>query len=113
MKLEGFDFTVGPLDENKPCNDPLDLWSGNSALPNLIFDDFEKINKKLDYKFKKIHSSYGECLSLINSGGVVAKTFYIPLNDFFNKFVKNIDTLFVLMPKFFALQQSIVLQKVK
>lgn len=113
MKLEGFDFTVDLLDENKPCNDPLDLWSGNSALPNLIFDDFEKINKELDYKFKKIYSSYGECLSLMNSGGVTAKTFYIPLNDFFNKIVKNIDALLILMPRIFALQQSIVIQKIK
>lgn len=39
MKHEGFDFTKNVWDTNQPATDGQDLWSGNSAIPYLIFDD--------------------------------------------------------------------------
>ena len=39
MKHEGFDFTVNVWDEKKPKSDEEDLWAGNIAVSNLIFDD--------------------------------------------------------------------------
>ena len=111
MRHEGFDFTFNPLNENSPSSEINDLWASNNAVPNLIFDNFNEVNKKLNYKFEIIHNSYGECLTFINSGGVISKTFYLPMNDFFNRILKKIDNILVKFPKIFALQRSIVLKK--
>jgi SAM-dependent methyltransferase len=111
MRHEGFDFTANPTNENVPCNNTDDLWSANIALPNLIFDNFEKFNKKLDNRFILIHQNFSECLIFLNSGGVIAKTKYIPLNKFFNKMIIKLDKLLVKFPKIFAMQRSIVLKK--
>ena len=108
---EGFDFTKDITNNNIPCNNPDDLWSANIAIPNLVFDDFERFNEKLNFKFQLIYKNYSEFLSFLNSGGVIAKTKYFPLNNFFNKLVQKIDKIFVKFPNIFALQTSIVLRK--
>ena len=81
------------------------------AIANLIFDDFERFNEKLNFKFQLIYNNYSEFLSFLNSGGVIAKTKYFPLNNFFNKLLQKIDKIFVKFPNIFALQTSIVLRK--
>jgi SAM-dependent methyltransferase len=111
MRHEGFDFTANPTNENIPCNNTEDLWSANIALPNLIFDNFEKFNKKLENRFILIHQNFSECLIFLNSGGVIAKTKYIPLNKFFNKIIIKLDKLLVKFPQIFAMQRSVVLKK--
>lgn len=112
MKNEGFDKTADVLNEDIPCNDKNDPWSGNNEIPNLIFDNFEKFNLKLNNKFQLIYSRKSEFIGLINSGGVIAKTFYIPLNDLMNKLVIKIDNQLTKFHKIFALQQSIVIKKI-
>jgi ubiquinone/menaquinone biosynthesis C-methylase UbiE len=112
MKIEGYDETVNILDDKTPCNDVNDPWSGNNAIPNLIFENFEQFNKKLDNNFEIIHSSKNEFMIFLNSGGVIAKTFYIPLNEFMNKFLIKIDNQLTKVHKIFALQQSIVIKKI-
>lgn len=112
MKSEGYDFCVDVLNNKKPCNDENDPWSGNNAIPNLIFDNFKNFNDSLENKFEIISSQKNEFLSFINSGGVNLKTFYIPLNDALNKFIIKLDKLFTLFPNIFALQQSHVLKKI-
>lgn len=111
MRHEGFNFEVDPTNENIPCNNPEDPWSANIALPNLIFDNFENFNKKIHNKFELIQQNFSEFLIFLNSGGVIAKTKYIPLNKFFNKIVIKLDKLLVKLPKIFAMQRSIVLKK--
>jgi len=113
MRIEGFDFTSDVLNKNVPCNDHSDQFSGNNAIPNLIFDDFDKFNAKLNNKFEITYSKHSEFLSFINSGGVIAKTFYIPLNDFLNELVIKIDNLITKLDKIFAMQKCIVLKKIK
>ena len=110
MRSEGYDKTVDALNENKLCihNDP---WSGNNAIPNLIFDNFLDFNQKLNNSFKLIYTAKGEFFSFLNSGGVVSKTKYIPLNKLFNTWLIRLDKQLTKFPKIFALQQSIVLQK--
>ena len=108
---EGFDFTKDITNNNIPCNNPDDLWSANIAIPNLVFDDFGRFNEKLNFKFQLIYKNYSEFLSFLNSGGVIAKTKYFPLNNFFNKLVQKIDKIFVKFPNMFALQTSIVSRK--
>lgn len=112
-KHEGFDFTVDPKNENISCNNPLDPWSGNVALPNLIFDNFKSFNEKIDNNFEIVYKSYSEFLIFINSGGVIAKTKFIPLNNFFNRMVLKVDKFLAKFPKIFAMQKSIVLKKIK
>jgi len=111
MRHEGFDFTKDVTSNNIPCNNPDDPWHGNMAIANLIFDDFERFNEKLNFKFQLIYNNYSEFLSFLNSGGVIAKTKYFPLNNFFNKLLQKIDKIFVKFPNIFALQTSIVLRK--
>jgi SAM-dependent methyltransferase len=111
MRHEGFDFTVDPTNENIPCNNPEDLWSGNIALPNLIFDNFENFKKKSGINFKLVHEHFSEFLIFLNSGGVIAKTKFFPLNKFFNNMVVKLDKMLVSLPKIFAMQRSIVLKK--
>ena len=78
----------------------------------MIFDDFDKFNSKLNNRFEIIYLKHGEFLSFINSGGVIAKTFYIPLNDFLNKLVIKTDNLITKLDKIFAMQKNIVLKKI-
>ena len=112
MKHEGFDFTKNVWSLDEPSTDDKDLWSGNSAIPYLIFNDKKIFREKLGSKFNLKHLKLCECLLFLNSGGVTSKTFYIPLNFFFLKIIKYIDiTLSLNFPKLFSLAYKIVLEK--
>jgi SAM-dependent methyltransferase len=111
MRHEGFDFTINVFDKSIICTDPNDLWSANCAIPNLLFDNKEKFESNVK-NFKIIEYSYSEFFTFINSGGVISKTFFIPLPIFLLKIVDQIDILLTkLFPKIFALQRQIVLEK--
>ena len=111
MRHEGYDFTIDVFDDKLICTDPEDLWSANCAIPNLLFDDKSKFERKIP-DFKVIYSSHSEFLNFINSGGVISKTINIPLPKFVLKTLKIIDdTLTKLFPNIFALQRQIVLIK--
>ena len=112
MRHEGYNFDSNPLNENEPCNDKDDLWSANAATPNLIFKNFDRFNEKLNNEFKIIKHSYSEIFCYLNSGGVIAKTKHIPMNEFFFKTLSKVDKLLSFFPKLFPLQQSIVLKKI-
>ena len=47
MKHEGFDFTKNVWSLNEPSTDINDLWSGNSAIPYLIFNDEKVFEEKI------------------------------------------------------------------
>ena len=112
MKHEGFDFTKNVWDEVEPAADSEDLWSGNSAIPYLIFNNQDEFNKNLGSKFTIKYIKRCECLLFLNSGGVTSKTFYIPLNNFFLKIFAKIDEfLSLIAPGFFSLAYKIVLEK--
>ncbi len=112
MRHEGFDFTKNVWDQKNPSTEIDDLWSGNSAIPYLIFNEKKKFEEKLGEKFNLEYIKLCECLIFLNSGGVTSKTFYIPLNFFFLKLVKYFDKfLTYFFPKIFALGYKIVLEK--
>jgi SAM-dependent methyltransferase len=112
MKHEGFDFTKNVWSLKEASTDDKNLWSGNSAIPYLIFNDKKTLNEKLGSKFNLTHIQLCECLLFLNSGGVTSKTFYIPLNLFFLRIVKYIDkVLSFLFPTFFSLAYKVVLEK--
>ena len=113
MKHEGFDFTVNVWDEKKPKSDEEDLWAGNIAVSNLIFDDKKNFSKHLGTYFKIKHEKLVECLIFFNSGGVTSKTFCLPMNNFFLKLINVIDKILIkLLPNVFASGRQIVLEKI-
>ena len=111
MRHEGYSFDVDVFDENAVCTDPGDPWAGNNAIPRLLFDDHAA--------FLRFHPGWQilcddpcECLMFLNSGGVTAKTIYLPLPRPILKIVEAIDaTLANLAPNVFALGRRIVLKK--
>ena len=112
MRHEGFDFTKNVWDESSPATDEKDLWSGNSAIPYLLFDNNERFNSILGNKFEIKYKKLCECLLFLNSGGVTSKTFYIPFNFFILKIISYLDNfLSFLLPGIFALGYKIVLIK--
>ncbi len=112
MRHEGFDFTKNVWSYENPSTDSEDLWSGNSAVPYLIFNDKKKFEEKMGNKFRLKYQVLCECFLFLNSGGVTAKTFYVPMNFFFLKIIKFIDKILTkIFPSVFALAYKIVLEK--
>ena len=112
MKHEGFDWTKNVWDETIPATDDNDLWSGNNAIPHLVFDDINTFNNKLDSCFSIEHDKILHEISYLNSGGVTSKTFYVPLNYFFLNFFDKIYSIISKpFPKFFGLNRRLVLKK--
>ena len=89
-----------------------DVWSGNIAIPHLLFDNREVFNKNLGSYFKIEHDKTLHEFSFLNSGGVSSKTFCIPLNYFF---IKILDKIYYILtkpfPKIFAIGRRLVLKK--
>jgi SAM-dependent methyltransferase len=111
MRHEGFDETIDVFDENSPCNDPLDPWSANCSVPKLLFDNHEKFCLSFP-NWSVAFDVNTEFLTFLNSGGVIAKTKYIPMNEFMLTALSRFDKFLVfLLPNFFALQRQVVLKK--
>ena len=112
MRHEGYSFAPNVFDPNLVCTDPNDLWSANCAIPNLLFDDPDKFHSYVP-NFKITRQSYSEFFAFINSGGVIAKTFSIPLPLPLIKVVEAVDSMLAnSCPSAFALQRQVVLKKV-
>jgi SAM-dependent methyltransferase len=112
MRHEGFDFSVNPWDNKLPKSDENDVWAGNIAVSNLIFDNRKVFNENLGCYFKIEYEKLTECLIFLNSGGVTSKTFHIPMNNFFLNILNQIDKILVkLFPNIFCLGRRIVLKK--
>ncbi len=113
MKHEGFDFTVNPWNKDKPVTEENNVWMGNVAVTNLIFDNPEIFEKEIGNLYKIEHEKICECFIFLNSGGVHSTTFYIPLNFLFLKMLDKFDSFLAkFFPKIFATGRQIVLTKV-
>jgi len=113
MRHEGFDWTKDVWNGSAPTTDDEDLWSGNNAIPHLVFDDMNVFNNNLGSFFKIEYEEMLHCFTLLNSGGVTSKTFYIPLNYFFLNIFEKIDYIFTKsFPKIFAMNRRLVLRKI-
>jgi len=110
MRHEGYNELVDVYDKNLLCNDPNDPWSANNSIPKLLFkkEQFEKNFSDWRIVFdKKV-----EFLSFLNSGGVTAKTFYVPLPVLILKSLYRLDSILIkFLPEIFAFQRQIVVQK--
>jgi SAM-dependent methyltransferase len=113
MKHEGYSMNADVFDESAPCKEIGDPWSANNAVSNLLFDDLKKFRATIPF-FKIEHFSYSEFFILLNSGGVIAKTSYVPLPWFLLRGINFIDNVLIhIFPKVFALQKHIVLKKME
>jgi SAM-dependent methyltransferase len=111
MRHEGYSYNVNVFDENCVCNDPEDPWSANCVIPNLLWDDRARFEREVP-AFRITHHGYSEFSTLINSGGVIAKTTCIPLPRWVVRAMQGVDTaLATVLPSVFALQRQIVLVK--
>ena len=112
MRHEGFDETINVFDGTKPCNQPGDPWSANCSIPKILFNSHEEFQRQYP-EWRVIHDRKVEFLQFLNSGGVVAKTRFIPLNSCFLRIQEVIDSLLCrLAPNLFALQREIVVEKI-
>jgi SAM-dependent methyltransferase len=113
MKHEGFDFTVDPWSDSKPVTDENNLWAGNIAVTNMIFDNTHLFEKKIGHLYKIEHQKICECLIFLNSGGVHSTTKYVPLNLKMLKIIDKLDGLLTkYFPKIFACGRQVVLRKI-
>ncbi|MGK7916318.1 MAG: class I SAM-dependent methyltransferase [Prochloraceae cyanobacterium] len=110
MRIEGYSYDVDIFNPSVIATDPDDLWSGNNAIPNLLFDNIDHFHQENPY-FKVVKTRFSECFTYLASGGVTAKTFSIPLPYFVLNFLNAIDNILTkAFPKVFALQRQIVLE---
>jgi len=112
QRHEGYDYNVSVFDESAICTDPDDLWAGNNAIVDLLLEDEERLAQAVPY-FRKIHHRPCEFLTFLNSGGVTAKTGYLPLPMPVMRVVDAFDRkLTAALPGIFALQVQLVFEKV-
>jgi len=111
MRIEGYSYDVEVFDAHHPVNDPNDLWSGNNAVPNMLFDNVDRFHANLP-GFHILEQGFSEVLVYLASGGVTAKTFFLPLPTWVLHALKAIDdVLCAVTPQVFALQRRAVIVK--
>lgn len=112
MRHEGWSDSVDIYDRSAVCNNPVDPWSANCSIPKLLFFGKENRFEEEFPMYKMIKRTRNECFLFFTSGGVIAKTFSLPIGDNGAKFIQKIDKgLVKIAPSFFACGCSIVLQK--
>lgn len=110
MRHERWSESVNVFDREVVCNDPSDPWSANCAIPKLLFGG-DRFSKEFP-QYRIIKRTRNECFLFFLSGGVIAKTFYLPLGDKGAEFIKKIDQILTkAFPSFFACGISVAIQK--
>lgn len=113
MRHEGYDYTVNVWNEKEVCTNPNDLWAANCVIPNLLFDNTQVFQNNVP-QFKIIKKVHTEFFVFLNSGGVIAKTGYLPLPKFALKFLWKLDSILSkVLPSIFSSQVQLVLKKWK
>ena len=111
MRHEGYSLDVDVFDKNCICTDPEDLWAGNNAIPRLLFGDHKAL-LRAQPGWEIVRDDPCECLMFLNSGGVTAKTMYIPLPESALRVVEMVDDILArLAPSVFALGRRIALKR--
>ena len=110
-KIEKYDVDVNIYDKNINLTDPKDHFDSNNAVPSLIFENFDKFNNNLDFKFKLTEFKFEEFFIFANSGGVIIDAPHIPLNNSFNNFFNKVDEFLSKFHKIFPLHMYVCLTK--
>ncbi len=108
---EAFSLNVDIFNHKKNIFNPNNVYDANNATPYLLFKNEEKFHENFP-QYQIIHNRLSEFFIFINSGGVVQKTFFIPVNKFFFKVLSYIDKVIIFfLPNIFALGRTVVLKK--
>jgi SAM-dependent methyltransferase len=111
MRHEGYSFQPDVFDDECVCTDPNDLWAGNNAIPDLLFRDHRRFEREVPW-FRIERDQFTECAIFLNSGGVTAKTFYLPLPEHLLQCLLALDNLLsASLPEIFALGRRLVLRR--
>ena len=114
MRHEGWSDSVNVFDRSAICNDPSDAWSANCSIPKLLFWGGGATFDREFPQYNVLKRTRNECFLFLLSGGVIAKTFYLPIKSYGIKIIKFIDNILVrTIPSVFACGCSIVLEKKK
>ncbi len=109
---EAYDLTADPFDPAEVCNDPADPWSANCAIPNLLFDDVDRFERRFP-AFRVVEQRRSEFFVYFNSGGIVGRAPYVPLPTLALRLLDLFDAALVrVAPGVFASQRRIVLERV-
>ena len=110
---EAWSLNVDIFNYKKNIFNPNSVWDANNATATMLFKDENKFHDNFQ-QYKIIRNELSEFLIFLNSGGVVQKTFCIPINRFLFKVLESIDRVLIqLFPSIFALGRSVVLEKIK
>tara|TARA_B100000315_G_C14449333_1_gene528360 strand:- start:86 stop:877 length:792 start_codon:yes stop_codon:yes gene_type:complete len=111
MRHEGYSYKRNVYDESTVSNDPLDPWSANCAIPEMLFKDKTKFETAVPLKI--IYNKLNEFLIFPLSGGVIAKSKTIVLPIIILKAVDIFDRLVIsVFPRLVAFGRSVVLKKI-
>ena len=110
---EGWSYKKNIFNNKKNLFKNNDPWFSNTAIGELLFKNQKKFKKKFP-EFMFLKNELSEFFIFINSGGVNSDIPKVPLNNFFLKILNLLDVFLVLiLPSIFALNRSVVLQKIK
>jgi hypothetical protein len=88
------------------------FWEENNATGKLLFH-MKKINDNFQ-NYKIIKNQVNECFIFLNCSGNGVDAPYLRLNNYLLKIIDIIDTILTkYMPNIFAMNRSVVLQKVR
>lgn len=116
MRHEGWSDEADIFDGSAICNDPADPWSANCSIPKQLFWG-ERENDGNSFmgrfpQYKVLKKTRSECFLFFASGGVIAKTYSLPLGERGVRILEGLDKfLITLSPELFACGCSVVLQK--
>jgi SAM-dependent methyltransferase len=111
MRHENYSFDVDVFNPSSICNDPNEPWSANCAVPTMLFRHNARFEAAVP-QFELVSRRYTEFFAWLNSGGVNAKTFYVPLPPSLLRLTGSLDrTLTSIAPHIFAMEMQVVLRK--
>jgi len=108
---EAWSFNVNIFNKKKNIFNPNSPWDANNATAILLFRNEKKFCKNFP-QYSIIKNDLSEFFIFLNSGGVVQKTFCIPINKIFFNFLNYIDKVLIyLFPSIFALGRTVILKR--
>lgn len=111
LRHEGWSFEPNIFDIDVIANDPKDPWSGNNAIPNMVFSDRDRFHGHFP-NLELIENTPTECMKVLVAGGVIAKSKTIQLPMMLLRLINAADKFLVsFSPSVFALGRQICIRK--
>jgi len=111
LRHEGWSFEPNIFDVDVTANDPHDPWSGNNAIPNMVFSDTNRFHNYFP-NFELIENTPTECIKVLVAGGVISKSKTIQLPEMILSIINGLDRILVAFsPPLFALGRQICIRK--